>query len=245
MRRAIRGISAITLALTCLAVTGCGTIHSDSSLSANSIGTSQTKSTNPQQQNQTDEVKNPQKSTTVSSQVKSSHSANQNSSSTINSTKTNIFLGKNVQFITNSGMPNAIPNGYTDQHTQLTYYRNKFQKIESFTGTLHHKTFILDFYNSIPNGIAVGVSYNHQPVYFGWGPSPVFDILHFVGDSILLGSPSAGAYMAINLMNGHLMTHTKQIVKLKGYSGLQPPKYILGLPGTHYPIQIPNIKNPE
>ncbi|MDP9729311.1 hypothetical protein FY534_14325 (plasmid) [Alicyclobacillus sp. TC] len=244
MQKQIWGLTASMLALTCLTVTGCGTTSNAksqvSSPSTITVGTTQTNPSGSKEQNQKDKAKKLQQSTTVSSQMNDSHSTNEHSSSTTNSTKTNIFLGKNVQLITGSNMPNAIPNGYTDQHTQLTYSQNKFQKVESFTGTLNHKIFILDFYKSPSNGIAIGVSYNSEPVYFGWGPSPMFDILHFVGDNVLLGSPSVGAYMGINLINGQLITKTKEVVALKGYSGLQPPKYILGLPGTHYSIQIPN-----
>ncbi|WP_219930721.1 hypothetical protein [Sulfoacidibacillus thermotolerans] len=228
MQKRTWGIGVAAVALTCLAMTGCGTMNNHSSSSVNTLGTAQTKSSNPKQHKK-DKVESHPQSTTVSSP-----------SFKKNPTKTNIFLGKNVRMIINSNMPKAISNGYTDQQTKLTYSKNKFQAVESFTGILNNKTFILDFYKSASNGIAVGISYNHQPVYFGWGPSPVFDILHFVGDNVLLGSPSAGAYMAINLVNGQLITNTEEIVALKGYSGLQPPKYILGLPGTHYSIQIPN-----
>jgi hypothetical protein len=150
------------------------------------------------------------------------------------------FSGMNVQLVSGLHVSSSIPNGYTDKQTGLTYSNTKFQTVEEFTGTLKGKSFMLDFYREPSDGIAVGVSYDHRPVYFGWGPAPQFNILNFTGSDVVLGSPAAGAYLAIDLISGQLITKTEQVVALKGYQGLQPPKDILGLPGSHYSIRIPH-----
>lgn len=177
----------------------------------------------------------------ISIQVIASHTAVGSSSVSTNASSTpNIFSGKNVKLINGLHIPLAIPNGYTDKQTGLTYSKSKFRSIKAFTGILDNKIFVLEFYKNNLNGISVGVSYNNQPVYFGWGPTPEFNILNFTGNDVVLGSPSAGAYIAINLTNGQLITNTAQVVALKGYRSLQGPKYILGIPETHYSVQIPN-----
>ncbi|PSR33996.1 MAG: hypothetical protein C7B46_07705 [Sulfobacillus benefaciens] len=84
------------------------------------------------------------------------------------------------------------------------------------------------------------MSYNGHPIYFGSGPAPVFDVLNFTGTDVVLGMPSAGAYMALNLVTGRPIVSTREVVALKGYSGLTVPSHILGLPTVTYPVDIPD-----
>ncbi|WP_230087835.1 hypothetical protein [Alicyclobacillus mali (ex Roth et al. 2021)] len=148
------------------------------------------------------------------------------------------FTGTLVR-ITGANISSVVPDGYRDPRTGLTYLSKYFHDVEDFTGTIGGKPFALGFYDDRPNGIAIGLSYNHHPVYFGWGPTPIFDVLKFVGESVIVGTPSAGAYEALNLQNGDVVTQTSQVMSLYGVHNLQTPQYILGLPGDRYPVQIP------
>jgi hypothetical protein len=94
----------------------------------------------------------------------------------------------------------------------------------------------LDVYQDYPVGQFVGVQHNHQTVYFGYGPGPVFDILNFTGNWVVLGSPASGQYMAINLTTGR---QSSDPVALKGYGGLRPPGHVLGLAGRPIPSHVP------
>lgn len=67
----------------------------------------------------------------------------------------------------------------------------------------------------------------------------MFDVLNFTGDGLVIGSPSAGAHEAFNLMTGHVLSRLSQVVPLKGYRGLSAPAHVLGLPGTPYPVAVP------
>jgi hypothetical protein len=87
----------------------------------------------------------------------------------------------------------------------------------------------------------LGINYNHHTVYFGHGPAPVFDVLNFTGNWVVLGAPSAGAYMAFNLVTGHSLVNTHQVVLMKGYQGLGTPSHVLGLSGS---LISPNIPYP-
>ncbi len=150
------------------------------------------------------------------------------------------FAGHNVQHDIGTETPQALPNGFQapkDQH--MTFSDHTDHRLEGFTGTLNGHPFILDFYEDYPVGDVVGVSYNSRPVYFGNGPAAVFDVLNFTGNTVVLGSPTVGAYMALNLVTGQSMVNPSQVVPLKGYQGLTAPSHILGLPGTHYPVGVP------
>lgn len=149
------------------------------------------------------------------------------------------FSGTGVKLLTGKNTPSAIPVGYKGSQPGLTFANPTFTPIEGFAGTLNGKKFVLDFYSNKPNGIAVGINYNNKPVYFGFGPSPMFDVLNFTGENVVLGSSSTGSYMAINLVTGNVNTNPSQVVSIKGYSGINPPNYVLGLPGTQYPVTIP------
>ncbi|POB09706.1 hypothetical protein CO251_14490 [Sulfobacillus sp. hq2] len=82
-------------------------------------------------------------------------------------------------------------------------------------------------------------------MYFGPGPSPVFSVINFTGDEVVLGNPAAGSYMAINLMTGQRTVNLSAVLSLKGYPGIGLPSHILGLPGTHYSPQIAYPQDPS
>lgn len=150
------------------------------------------------------------------------------------------FAGQNVQREVGTQAPQAIPNGFhspADQH--LTFSNHTYHRVEGFVGTLNGHSFILDFYQDDPVGLFVGVQYNGQPVYFGTGAGSVFDVLNFTSNMVVLGSPAAGNYMALNLVTGQPLYQFSQVVPLKGYHGLTAPADILGLPNTQYPVAIP------
>ena len=150
------------------------------------------------------------------------------------------FAGQEVQLDTAKHTPPAIPNGFqSPPGQQLTFSASRYHRVEGFTGRLHGHSFVLDFYQEPHVGLFVGVQYQGHPRYFGYGPSPVFRVINFTQNTVILGNSAAGTYMALNLLNGQQTTHPSQVVPLKGYSGLTGPAYILGLPGTHYPTTIP------
>lgn len=149
------------------------------------------------------------------------------------------FAGTQVKFYRGVSTPAAVPAGYAGTNLAAAFSPSVYHRVEGFSGTLAGHPFVVDIYSGYPSGLFVGVSYNHQPVLFAAGPAPVFDILNFTGDWMVLGSPSAGAYEAINLTNGHTLTQASQVVPLKGYEGLAPPTNILGLPGIQQSAAVP------
>lgn len=156
-------------------------------------------------------------------------------------TSTPPFAGQQVQRFIGQHTPQALPNGFESSSAPSphTFSIQTYHRVEGFTGTLDGHPFVLDFYQDYPVGLFVGISYNGHPVYFGSGPAPVFDVLNFTGPDVVLGMPSAGAYMALNLVTGRPIVSTRELVALKGYSGLTAPSHILGLPTVTYPIDIP------
>nr|WP_243148208.1 hypothetical protein [Sulfobacillus thermotolerans] len=163
------------------------------------------------------------------------------SSSSQTATSPPPFAGQQVQRYTGQQTPQALPNGFvaSSAPSPHTFSSQTYHRVEGFTGILDSHPFVLDFYQDSPVGLFVGVSYNGHPVYFGPGPAPVFDVLNFTGTDVVLGTPSAGAYMALNLVTGHPIVSTRAVVALKGYSGLTAPSHILGLPTATYPVDIP------
>lgn len=163
------------------------------------------------------------------------------SSSSHTATSTPPFAGQEVQRYTGHHTPQALPNGYLASSTpsHRTFSAQTDHRVEGFRGMLEGHPFVLDFYQDAPVGLFVGVSYNGHAVYFGPGPAPVFDVLNFTGTDVVLGTPSAGAYMALNLVSGHPIVSTREVVALKGYSGLTTPSHIPGLPTTAYSVAIP------
>jgi hypothetical protein len=51
--------------------------------------------------------------------------------------------------------------------------------------------------------------------------------------------PSAGQYMAINLINGRQTLQPQEVVPMKGYRGLGVPNHVLGLSGPPISLLIP------
>ncbi len=150
------------------------------------------------------------------------------------------FAGRNVQRTTGGSVPRAIPNGYQSTISpNLTFSSNTYTPTQGFSGTLAGHPFVLDFYQDYPQGLAVGVSYDNKPVYFGYGPSPVFSVINFTGNEVVIGNPASGSYMALNLTTGQQTTNPSVINSLKGYTGLGLPSHVLGLPGTDYSSAIP------
>lgn len=147
------------------------------------------------------------------------------------------FAGHQIQRYVGHHIPSALPNGFAAHHS--TFSTQTYHPVEGFTGTLKGHSFALEFYEKASVGLFVGLRYHGQPVYFGPGPDPVFDVLNFTGADVVLGTPSAGAYMALNLVTGHAITNPQQVVPLKGYAGLTAPDHVLGLPGTTYPVTVP------
>lgn len=76
-----------------------------------------------------------------------------------------------------SAVPTSLPNGYQSTASPNLTYSSKDAQIEGFSGILDGHPFVLAFYNNAPEGLLVAVSYNHRPVYFGYGPSAVFSVL--------------------------------------------------------------------
>lgn len=149
------------------------------------------------------------------------------------------FAGSHVTRSTGSNVAVNVPSGYQMPGQNIAYSAKTFRPDEAFSGTLQGHPFELAIYEDYPQGLAIGVSYNHQPLYFGYGPSAVFDVLNFTGDQVVLGNPSAGTYMAVNLTNGAISTDPAIINTLKGYQGLGLPSHILGLPETNFPTTVP------
>jgi len=149
------------------------------------------------------------------------------------------FAGAQVQFFRGTSAPPAIPAGYVGVHLAGAFSSGTYHRVEGFTGILAGHPFIVDLYSGYPSGLFIGVNYNHQPVLFAAGPAPVFDVLNFTGDWMVLGDPAAGAYEAINLTSGRVVTRLSQVIPLKGYSGLTPPPDILGLPGIQQSVTVP------
>ncbi len=166
------------------------------------------------------------------------------SSSSQAATSTPLFVGHQVQRYIGRQTPQALPNGFRSASSHDTFSAQVYHPVEGFGGLLDGHPFVLDFYQDSSVGIFVGASYNGQPTYFGPGPAPMFDVLNFTGTDVVLGMPSAGAYMALNLVTGHPIVSTREVVALKGYSGLTAPSHILGLPTTTYSIDIPYGTNP-
>lgn len=154
-------------------------------------------------------------------------------------TTTPAFAATTWRFLQGRQVVPAVPRGFTDAAQHLTFTPAQYQPVEGFVGQLHGHPFVLDFYAQSRVGLFVGVQYNHRPVYFGYGPSAVFDLLNFTGDSVVLGSPAAGQYMAVNLMTGQQTTNPQTVVPLKGYRGLGVPRYVLGLKGHRISPVIP------
>jgi len=138
-------------------------------------------------------------------------------------------------------MVSAVPAGFTNAAQQLTFNSAKYTPVEGLSGQLNGHPFVLDFYQRARVGLFVGVRYNYHTVYFGYGPSPVFYLLNFTGNSVVLGSPSAGQYMAINLTNGRQTVNPQDVVPMKGYRGLGVPSHVLGLGGQPISPLIPYL----
>jgi hypothetical protein len=136
----------------------------------------------------------------------------------------------------------AVAPGFTDSAQHLTFSPRQYAPVEGFSGQLQGHPFVLDFYQQSRIGLFVGVQYNHRTVYFGYGPSPVFYILNFTGNSVVLGNPAGGQYMAINLISGRQTVNPQDVVPMKGYRGLGLPNHVLGLSGQ--PIS-PRIAYPS
>lgn len=149
------------------------------------------------------------------------------------------FAGSQVQFHTNGSIPPAIPAGFSRSRSSPSFSARTYHLVEGFTGTLAGHPFILDIYADPSRGLFIGLNYNHRPLRFGPGPSPVFDVLNFTGDWLVVGSPSAGAYEALNLVTGRALYRARQVVPLKGYRGLAAPQHVLGLAGIQAPVAIP------
>lgn len=163
------------------------------------------------------------------------------SSSQTASVATAPYAGTAWRFLRGRYVVPAVALGYHNLGQRLTFQPSKFIPVEGFAGSLHGRPFVLDFYAHYPEGLDVGINYNHHTVYFGHGPAPVFDVLNFTGNWVVLGAPSAGAYMAFNLVTGHSLVNTHQVVLMKGYQGLGTPSHVLGLSGS---LISPNIPYP-
>lgn len=146
------------------------------------------------------------------------------------------FAGTSVRFLTGAATVPAVTAGYRNARQNLTFTAATYRPVEGFTGQLHGHPFVLDIYQDYPVGLFVGVRYNHRTVYFGYGPSPVFGVLNFTGNWVVLGSPPSGQYMAINLITGR---RSSDAVTLKGYRGLRAPQYVGGLAGLQVPSRVP------
>lgn len=149
------------------------------------------------------------------------------------------FSGRDVVKSSGSAVPTAIPSGYQSTVSPNLRYSATDIPVTGFSGTLDGHPFVLAFYRDTPEGLLIGASYNGKPVYFGYGPSPVFSVLNFTGTDVVLGSPSAGTYQMINLVTGQQTGNVSVVDPLKGYSGLGLPSHILGLPGTNDSTTIP------
>ncbi|PSR27722.1 MAG: hypothetical protein C7B47_07615 [Sulfobacillus thermosulfidooxidans] len=68
----------------------------------------------------------------------------------------------------------------------------------------------------------------------------MFNVLNFTGSWVVLGTPSAAAYEAINLTSGRTIVNPEQAAQLKGYTGLGLPSHILGLSHEEFPVSIPS-----
>ena len=143
------------------------------------------------------------------------------------------FAGTSVRFLTGAHVPPAVAPGYHG------FSSKDFRPVEGFTGILHGHPFVLEFYARALHGLYVGIRYNARTVYFGTGPAPAFDVLNFTGNWVVLGTPSAGAYIVYNLVTGRLLVATARIAALKGYRGLGTPRRVLGLPGLDVSPNIP------
>ncbi|WP_242968629.1 hypothetical protein [Sulfobacillus sp. hq2] len=156
------------------------------------------------------------------------------------------FAGVHVRRLTGTQIVPAIAQGYQSPTDKAMVFSSKaFVPLEGFSGYLDGHSFVFDIYQNYPNGLVLGASYHHVPVYFGPGPSPVFSVINFTGDEVVLGNPAAGSYMAINLMTGQRTVNLSAVLSLKGYPGIGLPSHILGLPGTHYSPQIAYPQDPS
>ncbi len=142
-----------------------------------------------------------------------------------------------MQRYVGSPIPSALSPGFVANH--LTFSPRTYPSVEGFSGILRGHPFILDICHEAAVGLFVGLRYNGQPVYFAAGPAPVFDVLNFTGTDVVFGTPSAGAYMALNLITGHPIVNLKQVVPLKGYTGLMAPDHSLGVPITNWAATVP------
>lgn len=158
---------------------------------------------------------------------------------TATSSTTPTFAATSWHLSRGSQMVSAVPSGFTDAAQHLTFNPAKYSPVEGLSGQLHGHPFVLDLYQQARVGLFVGVRYNHHTVYFGYGPSPVFDMLNFTGNWVVLGAPSAGQYMAINLTNGKQIVNPQDVVPMKGYRGLGVPNHVLGLSGQPISPRIP------
>ncbi|WP_242939527.1 hypothetical protein [Sulfobacillus thermosulfidooxidans] len=150
------------------------------------------------------------------------------------------FSGTITQRVVGSQGPQAVPNGFVSSPpSHVVFSPSHFTLVESFTGLLKTHPFVLDFYQNSA-GLFVGINYNHHPVFFGPGPAPVFNVLNFTGSWVVLGTPSAAAYEAINLTSGRTIVNPEQAALLKGYTGLGLPSHILGLSHEEFPVSIPS-----
>ncbi|CAB1128943.1 protein of unknown function [Candidatus Hydrogenisulfobacillus filiaventi] len=136
--------------------------------------------------------------------------------------------------------PQALPNGFVSSPpSHVIFSSSRFPLAESFSGRLAGHPFILDFYRNSQGGF-IGVRYNSRPVYFGPGPVPTLSILNFTGPWVVVGTPSAVAYEAINPTSGSTINNPQQAARMKRYRGLGEPSHILGLPANNrWPVTIP------
>lgn len=147
------------------------------------------------------------------------------------------FNGTVSRVVTGPSGENPMPSGYRGVDGEI-YQPTSDRLEESIAGRLKGNPFVLDFYLNSPNGLTIGITYNHHPVFFGAGPSPTFDVLNFTGDAVILGAPSASAYEGYNLVTGKVIVHNMAV--LKGYSYIGVPSHMLGIPHSHYPVTIPS-----
>ena len=134
-------------------------------------------------------------------------------------------------------MPPAVANGDPVAGGYGRFSSKEFRPVEGFTGILHGHPFVLDFYKRYPDGLYVGIRYDRRTVYFGAGPAPLFDVLNFTGNWVVLGTPTLGAYEGYNLVTG--APFPGHSAPLKGYPGLGTPRRVLGLPGLTVSPVIP------
>jgi len=145
------------------------------------------------------------------------------------------FEGNHLKIRHGSYLPPAVFNDYQNVEEGLIF-SSKYVALEAISGQIHGYKFVLEVYEKSCQGLFIGVRYDHHTVYFGYGPSAWFQLLAFTGEAVLLGNPSSGMYMRIDLATGSESTENGGV--FKNQPMLFPPNRILGLPGLRIPSQI-------